>query len=129
MSITVLIMGALPRAPEAKTSKKGAAYAAASVRVAVGTEIEFWSALAFDDDAREALLLCTEGEKVALQGSPKFDVGANPQGEVKVRRTLFVEAVLTVRPKPRTRKPKAVTAAPAPLLSRAEGELNDALPF
>lgn len=139
MSVTTLLIGALPRPPEAKTSKAGKAYAAASVKVASGNEVEFWSALAFNDEAREALLACAEGEKVALQGTPKFDGSTNAEGELKIRKTLFVDAVLTARPKPRERKPKVDKAPrtapakdasrPAPSLWNDGGDLNDDIPF
>jgi hypothetical protein len=139
MSVATLLMGSLSWAPEAKRSKSGKDYIVASVKVANGNEVEFWSVLAFGDDAREALLACTAGEKVALQGSPKFEAsGPTDEGHLKLRRTLFVDAVLTARPKPRERKPKAekptrapekAVGAPLPLLERGGRDFDDEIPF
>jgi hypothetical protein len=137
MSLTMLIMGSLLRPPEAKISKSGKSYSIGSVRIANGAEVEFWTALAFGDDARDALLACGEGEKVALEGSPKFEAsGTDDGGHLKLRRTLFVDAILTARPKPRERKPRAEkqTRAPAkangvtPLLQGGR-DFDDEIPF
>jgi hypothetical protein len=136
MSVAVLLMGRVG-APAKKTSKAGKDYAAANVRVTNGNEIEFWSALTFGGDALEALLGCTEGETVALQGAAKFEAsGTDEEGRLKIRRTLFVDAILSARPKPRARKPKAdkparpVENAAAPLLEERGGRpFDDAIPF
>jgi Single-strand binding protein family len=113
MSISVLLMGSLLRAPETKTSKSGKNYAVASIKVHNGVESEFWAVLAFGADTIEALLACADGEKVALQGSPKFEASAtDDQGHLKLRRSIFVDSVLTERPKPRKRKPQYDDAQP-----------------
>jgi hypothetical protein len=106
VSLTILLMGALMRNPESRTSTNGKSYAFATLKVATSNEIEFWSAMAFGADSREALLGCVAGEKIALQGSPKFEVITSGESDLKVRRTLFVDATLTARPKPRERKPR-----------------------
>jgi single-stranded DNA-binding protein len=129
MSISTLLIGSLHRAPDTKTSKSGKDYVVASVKVYNGNEAEFWTTLAFGDDTREALLTCAEGEKVALQGSPKFEAnGTDDQGHLKLRRSLFVDAILTARPKPRGRKPKVETAAPEPRSGREAAEKSWAAP-
>lgn len=134
MTVAVLIMGRIFAAAVLKASKGGKPYASAAVKVADGNEIEFWSALAFGDEAREALLALVEGETVALQGTPKIDArGVDAEGRPKIWRTLFVEAILSGRPKPRKRQLKtgpAPSASPSPSAA-ATGSFpfDDAVPF
>jgi len=131
MSASLLLMGTLPRAAEAKTSKAGKAYASASVKVANGSELEFWNVLAFADEVREALLACSAGERVSLQGMPRFEPSTNGEGELKIRKSLFVDAILTARPKPKARKPKAVPVQRESFASgpRAPAVLDDPIPW
>jgi hypothetical protein len=133
MTAAVMISGSLPRAPESKTSKAGKPYVFASIRVAAGNEVEFWTALAFGETEQAELLRLGEGEKLAVQGALKVEAKAGDGGEIKIRRTVFVDAVLALKPKPRERKAKAEKAPPPDRAAAAPREgrrdFDDKLPF
>ena len=78
----------------------------ATLKSVAGTEVEFWTALAFGESEQTALLNLAEGEKCAVQGSMKLEAKAG-DGEVKIYKTVFVDALLTLKPAPRERKPRA----------------------
>jgi len=106
MTVSVMISSALFRAPVQKIAKSGKPYVTATIKASVGSESEFWTALAFGETEQAALLALVGGEMVAVQGAMKLEAKAG-DGEVKIYRTVFVDALLTLKPAPRERKPRA----------------------
>ena len=105
MSVSVMIAGALFRTAVQKTSKAGKVYTTATLKSVAGTEVEYWTALVFGETEQAALLGLAVGEKVAVQGAMKLEAKAS-DGEVEIFKTIFVEALLALKPAPRERKPK-----------------------
>ena len=134
MTACVLIVGVVFRKPEMRTSKSGRSYAAATVNVSVGGGDELWTALAFATKSSAALMGLGLGETVALQGTPNFTAdGEDGEGRLKIRKALFVAAILTARGWPREprRKKPVKPAFPQPSLFdwKPEPEFDDAIPF
>ena len=138
MTVSVMVTGSLPRAPELKTSKAGKSYVFLTIKSSAGNEVEFWTVLAFGETEQAQLLRLGEGEKLAVQGSLKIEAKMLEGGEIKIRRTIFVDAVLSLKPKPREAKPKAdkmARAAPArgetatPDLTARGRDFDDSIPF
>jgi single-stranded DNA-binding protein len=126
MTALALITGALSRAPELRTAKSGKAYCTATIKVAAGSEIEFWSIMGFSESAQAELMRLGEGDKISLQGSLKLEVYISKNGEHKISRTLFADHVLALRQPPRERKPKPAPAGANHQSARAA--FDDGLP-
>ena len=105
MTVSVMVAGSLLRSAVQKTAKSGKLYTSATLKAVAGGEVEFWTALAFGETEQAALLNLDEGEKCAVQGSMKLEAKA-ADGEVKIYKTVFVDALLALKPAPRERKPK-----------------------
>ena len=133
MTALALISGALSRTPELRTAKSGKAYATATIKVAADIAVDFWSVLAFSENAQAELMRLGEGDKVSLQGSLKLEVYTSRDGERKISRTLFADHVLALRQPPRQRAPKgASTRAPDDGASSNQNDgrdFSDEIPF
>jgi single-stranded DNA-binding protein len=113
MSVSVMASGALAKEPMQRTSKNGAVYLTTSLRVTTGNETEWWNLLCFSESAQAEIKRLGVGEKLTCQGSLKTEIYRGGDGEPKISRTIFVDAVLALRQPPRERKPKAApTRAP-----------------
>jgi len=120
LTVSVMVTGSLFRSAVQKTAKSGKLYTSATLKAAAGGEVEFWTALAFAETEQAALLGLGEGEKLSVQGSMKLEAKVG-DGEVKIYRTVFVDALLALKPAPRERKPKATPpAGAAPTRARAD---------
>ncbi len=139
MTVSVMLTGSVFREPAQRTSKAGKPFVVATMKVAADNETQFWTALAFGETAQAELMRLADGEKLAVQGALKVEAKIQ-DGAVKLYRTIFVDAVLPLKPAPRERKPKAekppqaATAksagGPAPSLWDNEGRaLDDDIPF
>jgi single-stranded DNA-binding protein len=138
MTAFVLITGTLFRAAEQKTSQAGKRYVTATMKAASvdASNSEFWSVLAFSDTAQTELLRLGAGEKLSIQGSLKLTT-FEANGETRISRTVFADAVLPLRAAPKEKKPKATVTTPAgrPPLERVNilpdrsSDLDDDIPF
>lgn len=135
MSVYVLIAGSLFREPEQRTSGVGKQYCRATIRAAAdGEASEFWSILAFDDTTKAELMRLHDGDKLAVQGKPKFEI-YEKDGKARVRHTIFADGILALRAPPKERKSKVAAAEPAKtsIPSSTEpthsGGLDDEIPF
>jgi hypothetical protein len=134
MTVSVMVTGSLFRSAVQKTAKSGKLYTTATLKSVAGSEVEFWSALAFGETEQTALLGLAEGEKCAVQGSMKLEAKAG-DGEVKIYRTVFVDALLALKPAPRERKPSNAAAkrdtasAPHAAAASAGADPSDDIPF
>jgi single-stranded DNA-binding protein len=135
MTAFVLITGTLFRPAEQKTSQAGKRYVTATMKAASvdASNSEFWSVLAFSDTAQAELLRLGAGEKLSLQGSLKLTT-FETNGETRISRTVFADAILPLRAPPKEKKPKPVATPQAPLkpvniVSAAADDLDDDIPF
>lgn len=139
MSTSVLVTGSLFRSPEQKTSSSGKRYVKATLRAATGdnSPSEFWDLLCFSEAAGAELMRLGDGDRLAAQGSLKIDLYQPENKAPRIQRTVFVDNVLPLRPKPKEKKPKATTPAPAErtpppqptsIIPAADG-LDDDIPF
>ena len=137
MTVSIMLTGSVFRAAAQKTSKAGKPFVVATGKVAAENETQFWSLLAFGETAQADLMRLAEGEKLAVQGSLKIEAKVQDDA-VKIYRTCFVDAVLSLKPRPKDAKPKAdKSARTAPAKSRIGpapspwngGDLSDDIPF
>jgi single-stranded DNA-binding protein len=135
MSVQVLVTGSIFREPQERNSASGRSYTSTTVKAA-GADNEgsdFWSVLAFGDTAKSELLRLHVGDKVSLQGKPKFEI-FEKDGKARISRTVFADQVLALRAAPREKKPKAPESERPPL-ERADvaptrsPDLDDDIPF
>jgi single-stranded DNA-binding protein len=139
MTVHVLITGTLFRPAEQKTSQAGKRYVTATMKAAStdASNSEFWSVLAFSDTAQAELLRLGAGEKLSVQGGLKLETYAANNGETRISRTVFADAILPLRAAPKEKKAKATVTAPAgrPPLERVNilpdrsSDLDDDVPF
>ena len=137
MTAFVLITGTLFRAAEQKTSQAGKRYVTATMKAAAvdASNSEFWGLLAFSDSAQEALLRLSAGEKLSVQGGLKLETYTPANGETRISRTVFADAILPLRAAPKEKKPKPSAPVPtAPLkpvniVPPSDPALDDDIPF
>ena len=66
MTVSIMIAGALFRAPVQKIAKSGKPYVTATIKASVRNESEYWTALAFGEAAVAARLAATF-ERIAYE--------------------------------------------------------------
>jgi len=135
MSVAVLISGSIFRPPEQRTSQSGKRYVSATIKTsgADNESSDFWSVLAFGDSAQAELMRLADGEKVSVQGKPKFEI-FEKDGKARISRTVFADNVLALRAPPREKKPKAPAPERQPLERAnippsASSDFDDDIPF
>ncbi len=127
MTVAVMVTGSMFRAAVQKTAKSGEVYTSATLKSVAGSEVEFWTALAFGETEQAALLGLAEGEKCTVQGSMKLKVKVG-DGDVKIYKTVFVDALLALKPAPRERKPSNAAAKRDTASAPARADFDDGLP-
>ena len=136
MTVHVLITGSLFRPAEQKTSQSGKRYTVATMKAASvdASNSEFWSVLAFSDTAQAELLRLGVNEKLSVQGGLKLETYAAGNGETRISRTVFADAILPLRAPPKEKKPKPAATPAAPLervniMPATSSDLDDDIPF
>jgi single-stranded DNA-binding protein len=140
MSVFALIQGSLVKAPESRVSRQGNSFVMATLRVASGNESHYWRLFVFSESAQAELMRIGEGDSLACQGTPKFEIYRPADGEPRVSLSITVDHVLALRQPPKEKKPKAAALArsekPAPDRSgldnhRCDGSdpFGDKIPF
>jgi hypothetical protein len=114
MTVFALVSGVLFKPAEQKTSSKsGRMFVSAVIKVESGDAVEFWQVTAFSQSVQSELLRLAAGDALSAQGKAKFELWRpRDGGEVKIRRSLFADAVLPLRAPPRERRAKAATSTP-----------------
>ncbi|MFO1126351.1 MAG: OB-fold nucleic acid binding domain-containing protein [Methylocystis sp.] len=133
MSAAILLQGKLERAPESRISRNGNGFLSATLRVATGSELQFWRIFVFSESARAELARLGEGDALAVQGTPKFEIWRPEGGEPRVSLGVTAEHVLALKQPPRERKPKS-EKKPQQYRARrdrpaVDAQLNDDIPF
>ncbi len=118
MTVSALIHGTLAKPPESRTSRQGNPFAMATMRVASGNESQYWRIFVFSESAQAELMRLGEGDALACQGVPKFEIYTPDGGAARVSLSLTTDSILPLRQPPRERKKKeqaAETTAAFPL--------------
>jgi hypothetical protein len=121
MTSHILATGTLTKAPESRISKSGNRFAMATLRVSAGNESQFWRLFVFSESAQTELMRLGEGDALACQGVPKFELFHPDAGEPRVSLSIAADHVLALRQPPKERKKKD----PAPAPSRSEKPAPD----
>jgi single-stranded DNA-binding protein len=134
MSAAILLQGKLERAPETRTSRNGNCFATATLRVSSGSELQFWRLFVFSESAQAELARLGEGDALAVQGTPKFEIWHPESGEPRVSLSVTADHVLALKQPPRERKPKAEKSPAPPVRARRDlpsidPDLDDRVPF
>jgi hypothetical protein len=126
MSASVLVRGALFRAPEGRTSSGGRPLVRATIKAQSATDnnaVDYWNLLVFSESTREQLMELRDGDHhLAVQGPLKLEIFNG-----KLQRTVFVDQVLALRTK-KKRKEKPEPSRPDPKATM-ETDLDDPIPF
>lgn len=91
-----LIAGKLSGSAQNRTAQNGKTFVTAKVRAASGDgDALFVNVIAFDDNAKAALLALADGDSIALAGTLTPKVWTDKNGEVKPSLDMTAHAVLT----------------------------------
>jgi hypothetical protein len=113
LTVHILISGCIFRAPEQKTSQAGRRFVSATIKVGGESgNAEFWSLMVFSDSTQAELLRLGVGDALSAQGSAKIELYQKDDGEPRISRTVFANAILPLRTPPRERKKKEPAGAP-----------------
>lgn len=94
--IDALIAGRLYGHAEERSGQSGSAFVTCKVRAATDDgELIFCNVIAFNDEARRALLALGDGDSVSLSGALTPKVWTDKQGNVRPALDLIAHAVLT----------------------------------
>jgi hypothetical protein len=121
MTAHILLSGVLHKTAETRVSKNGRQYTLAKIRVKDGEATQWWQIFAFSDSAQLELRRLDEGDALAVQGVPKFEIYCPEGAEPRVSLSITVDSVLALRQPPKERKKKE----PAPAPARAEKPAPD----
>jgi single-stranded DNA-binding protein len=113
MTSHILATGTLTKAPESRISKSGNRFAMATLRVSAGNESQFWRLFVFSESAQTELMRLADGDSLAVQGAPKFELFRPDAGDPRVSLSITVDHVLALRQPPKERKKKAPAPTPA----------------
>ena len=131
---SALISGSLFRAPEPRTSKAGKSFVSATLKVKAGESAQFWSLLAFGEEAKAELMRLGNGDAIAAQGAMKVETGER-DGATRLNFTLFADKILALR-QPEEKRERKERPQPPDTRTRAERcagvpdpDLSDGIPF
>ncbi len=124
MTLHALVTGTLWEAPGQHTSKNGNSFVAATIKLRDGDATQWVRLLAFGTDAQAELTRLDSGDSLSVQGNLKADVYAPEGREPRVNLTIFVDAVLS--PKPKKAKPER--PKPERAASSVEPVFDDGFP-
>lgn len=94
--IDALICGTLRGVAQSRTAQNGKTFVTAKVRVASGDgDTLFVNVIAFDDNAKAAIVALAEGDSVALAGTLTPKVWTDKHGDAKPALDMIAHAVLT----------------------------------
>jgi len=145
MTVSALIQGSIAfGAPQQRTSRNGNSFVTFNMKVANGTESAIWRVFVFSESAQAEVLRLGEGDGLACQGTPKFELYQPEGGAARVSLSLTADHVLALRQPPRERKkkdaPASMAASPPPQRAPERGGfksrcgaatagLDDEIPF
>lgn len=124
--IDALIAGRLHGHAEERAGQAGSTFVTCKVRTAAGNgDSIFCNVIAFNDEARRALLALGDGDSVALSGALTPKVWIDKQGNAHPALDLVAHVVLTAYHVSRKRKALQGETRPG---NQAHGGLDDDVP-
>jgi single-stranded DNA-binding protein len=96
MSAFAMISGRLWKSPDAKTTKTGAVFATATVRVAERERAAFWNVIGFGEVADDLLKL-EDGDSVSVSGPFQSEVYLSKSGESRVSHRITADRLASPR--------------------------------
>jgi single-stranded DNA-binding protein len=109
MSLRGIMIGAVGKAVDLRTSKNGKQFATFLIRENVNGATRWWQAIAFSESAIEVLMELSIGELIAVAGEITAEAYAPAGAESRVNWRVTVDAVLSarkVKTEGASRKPK-----------------------
>jgi single-stranded DNA-binding protein len=109
MSLREIMIGAVGKAVDLRTSKNGKQFATFPIRENVNGATRWWQAIAFSESAIAVLTELSIGEPIAVAGEITAEVYAPAGAESRVNWRVTVDAVLSarkVKTEGASRKPK-----------------------
>jgi hypothetical protein len=133
MSAFALITGTIFRAPIQKIAKSGKPYTTCTVKVrSDDSGGDFWNVLIFSESAQLEMLRLEAGDAVSIRGEMRLEI-FEKDGQARISRSIFADALLGLRPAPRTSKAKAAKAPTsqesANIMPASAPPFDDGIPF
>jgi single-stranded DNA-binding protein len=128
MTLHCLVTGVLWKDPEARQSKAGKAFTAATLRIKDGDQVDWLKILAFSDHTQAELNRLGDGDRCSVQGTLKCDFYTPEGGVPRISMTIFADSILALRQPPKERKPKQDQRRPEHAAT-AQPAWNDDVPF
>jgi single-stranded DNA-binding protein len=125
MSVLSLISGRLVGEPRTFPTKTGGHLTAFKIKIANGSNLEFWEVVTFSDTAREELAGLGEGDALSAVGVLQVET-YQWNGATRVKLKLTADRILALKRKPP--KPKDKTPRSAPASGRAVAAASWAAP-
>ncbi len=125
MSATVMISGALFKAPQQKISKSGKNYTVATLRSREGEGSLYWRLTAFAETAQAEIMRLGDGDPLSVTGVLTPGI-YQPEGAAEARLSLSIVADQAIALKPKKKEPK--DGADRPKANRANAAPDDAGP-
>jgi single-stranded DNA-binding protein len=122
MSFALLVQGTIAFGdPQQKVSRTGNNFVFFKMKGASGNDSHVVTVFVFSESGQAEALRLHEGDALAVQGTPKFEIYRPADGEPRVSLSMTADMVLALRQPPKTREKKD----PAPAPARAEKPASD----
>ena len=122
MSFALLAQGTIAFGdPQQRVSRNGNNFVVFKMKAASGNDSHVVTVFVFSESGQAEALRLHEGDSLAVQGTPKFELYRPENGEPRVSLSITVDHVLALRQPPKERKKKE----PAPAPARAEKPAPD----
>lgn len=120
--VTGLIAGKLSGSAQNRTAQNGKTFVTAKVRAASGDgDALFVNVIAFDDNAKAALLALADGDSVALAGTLTPKVWTDKHGDAKPALDMVAHGVLSAYHVRKRREAIAQASGKTPSMSPVSG--------
>lgn len=130
MTDRALINGVIFGTPETRLSKAGKPFLLASIRSGNSEAVRWWRAFVFRESVIEEMKRLGDGDPIAISGEFDFRSYSPDGAEPRLSWTIRADAVLSARPRPRQKPPRAAPAKPeSPPSDQGGRHFDDAIPF
>ena len=127
MSARGIVLGALHKAAELRTSKNGNPFSTFTIRESHNGATRWWQAIAFSESAIEVLKELAAGDPIAVAGGIDAEIYAPTGSESRISWRITCDGILSARAKPKKAKPQD-NRVPFDT-KRWEGGPDDGVPF
>jgi Single-strand binding protein family len=98
-----LVLGALHKAADFRTSESGTRFATLSIREDVNGKIRWWRVTSFAQDVLYGLTEMAPGSPICVAGEIDAEIWSPPGGEARITWRLTCDGVLTAKAKCKTK--------------------------